>query len=141
MREYWEQMYEESYDPKLLHQLSLLLFMKRADAGAPQPGDDCDAAYASQEETARAIQAVLRIRHDFLRSKNIADMRHVLTEEERAELVKRAREEYESSDFQVQLQNRDAEKGKAKGKNFSAAGSRCSSACEQRQRKRQGQPH
>ena len=124
MRKYWEQRYDAHYDPKLLHHLSLLLFKKRKSAqpaegdsaGAPQPGSDYDTAFASQAETARAIQSVLRVRHEFLRSKNIADLRHVLTEAERGELVKRAREEYEQSEHQLALQDRDAEKGKGKGK-------------------------
>ena len=58
MREYWNQRYEGEYDPKLLDQLSRLLFMKRKraepaeedSAGAPH-----DPAFASQAETARAI--------------------------------------------------------------------------------------
>ena len=85
-------------------------------AGAPQPGSDYDTAFASQAETARAILSVLQLRHDFLKSKNIDDLRHVLTESERGELVKGARQEYEKSEQQLALQERDAEKGKAKGK-------------------------
>ena len=85
-------------------------------AGAPQPGSDYDSAFASQEETGRAILAVLRARHEFLRSKNITDLRHKLTEYERAQLVKDVRQEYEDSEEQRALQERDAAKGKAKDK-------------------------
>ena len=124
MRQYWNQRYHAEYDPKLLHHLSLLLFMKRRcaqpaegdSAGAPQPGSDYDTAFASQAETARAILSVLQVRHEFLRSKNIADLRHVLTDTQRGELVKCVRKKYEVSEQQLALQERDAEKGKAKGK-------------------------
>ena len=96
MREYWGQRYDVEYDPKLLHHLSLLLFMKRKcvqpaeddSAGAPQPGSDYDTAFASRAETARAIVSVLQVRHRFLRSKNIADLRHVFIDGERGGLVK-----------------------------------------------------
>ena len=58
MRQYWSQRYDADYDPKILHHLSLLLFMKRScaqpaegdAAGAPQPGSDYDTAFASQAE-------------------------------------------------------------------------------------------
>ena len=124
LREYWDKRYDAAYDPKLLHHLSLLLFKKRTStqpadkdpAGAPQPGSDSDTAFASQAETARAIVCVLKVRHAFLQSKNIDDTRHVLTEAERGELVRRARAEYEQSEQQLKLQERDREKGKAKGK-------------------------
>ena len=77
---------------------------------------DSDTAFASQAETVRAIQSVLRIRHDYLRSKNITNLRHVLTEPQRAELVKEVRREYEQSEEQLSLQKRDVEKAKGKGK-------------------------
>ena len=41
--------------------------------------------------------------------KNIDDLRHVLSEEERGELVRHVRKEYEQTDEQVRLQQRDAE--------------------------------
>ena len=124
MREYWDQRHDAYYDPKLLHGLSLLLFMKRKcaqpaeedSACAPQPGSDNQHAFASQERTTRGILSALRVRRAFLRSKNIDDFRHVLTEDERGELVKWARQEYERSERQLALQERDAEKGKAEGK-------------------------
>ncbi len=113
MREFWDRRYDAEYDPRLLDQLSHLLFMKRKSAQPAQ--EDNDTAFASQEETARGILSVLRVRDEFLRSKNIDDPRHVLTEDERAELVKWTRQEYERSERQLALQERDAEKGKAKG--------------------------
>ena len=117
MRDFWDQRYECEYDKKLLNQLSLLLFKKRkspqpADedrAGAPQPSSDAETAYASQAETVRAIVSVLQIRQDFLARKNIDDLRYVLSEEERGELVRHVRKEYEQTDEQVRLQQRDAE--------------------------------
>ena len=130
LRKLWDDRYDEEYDPKVLHHLSLLLFKKRkstepADtdpAGAPQHGSEYDTAFASQEETGRAILSVLKLRHDFLRSKNIDDMRYVLTEPERQELVRVARDQYEQSRQQRALQERDVEKGKARGKSAPQGG-------------------
>ena len=89
-------------------------------AGAYQPGrqddgDDQDTAFASKEETGLAILSVLQQRHDFLRYKGITDMSHILNSDERGELTKRVRDEYEKSEEQVELQDRDAAKGVAKG--------------------------
>ena len=78
---------------------------------ASQPGQAC----ASQEETWRAIRDVLELRQSYLKSKGIEDLRHVLTSDERAELTKRARDDYEDSEEQRALQEKDVEKGKAKG--------------------------
>ena len=75
-----------------------------------------DTAYASQEETGQAILCVLQVREEFLRRKNITNARRVLTPSERGELVQSARQEYEESEEQLALQERDAVKGKAAGK-------------------------
>ena len=56
-------------------------------AGSSQSGSENDFACASQAETVRAIQAVLEDRERYLKSKNIADTRYVLTNDERWELV------------------------------------------------------
>ena len=88
MKQYWNQSYYADRDPKVLHHLSLLLFMKRRcaqpagedSAGAPHPSSDSDTAFASQAETARGILSALQVRRDFLENKNLADLRHVLTE-------------------------------------------------------------
>ena len=85
-----------------------------ASAGDSQPGtmddgNDEVTAYASKEETGRAILAVLQQRHEFLQSKNIADTSHVLTSRERAEMVKLVRRKYESAEDQLRLQRRDRE--------------------------------
>ena len=112
MRQFWEERYFGDYDPKLLSHLSRLLFMKRKllePAAAPQPGEEEDyagasqpgqekevgegsAAFASQEETGRAIFSVLQRRQRFFWSKGIADVRHVLTSDERGELTKAVRQ-------------------------------------------------
>ena len=55
-------------------------------------------AFASQQETWRAIRDVLELRQIYLKSKGIEDLRHVLTSAERAELTKRVRAEHENSE-------------------------------------------
>ena len=109
--------------PQLLLHLSLILFMKRNSAppgehessGAPEPGSDDDTAFAPQAETGRAISNALQIRHEFLWRKNIADLRHVLSESERGELVKGARSVYENTAEQLALQAQDRVKWQEKG--------------------------
>ncbi len=82
--------------------------------------DEDSTAFASQEETRQAILSVLKLRQNFLHSKGIDDMAHVLTNDERGELVKSARFSYETSEEQLHLQTRDQENGLAKGKTLSA---------------------
>ncbi len=114
MREFWDQSHDDGYDPKVLLHLSRLLFMKRKDA---QPAEeDVGTAFASQQETARAIASVLRVRHDFLRSNKIDDPRHVLTDSERQELVQRVQKAYWQTPRQRQLERRDAAAAEAAGK-------------------------
>ena len=128
MRHFWDERYEIPYDPALFHHLRTLLFMKRKShtdttgyaTGASQPGNmnDIDeemTAYASEEETYRAIREVLQHRQTFLVINNIADMHHILTSDERADIVKTLRHTYEESREQIILQDRDVEKGLAKG--------------------------
>jgi len=79
-------------------------------------------AFASQQETWRAIRDVLELRQSYLKSKGIEDLRHVLTSDERAELTKRVRAEYENSEEQRDLQDTDVDKGKAKGKGCEGKG-------------------
>ena len=69
--------------------------------------DDDSTAFASREETGRAILKVLLLRQTFLQSKGIADIRHVLTAPERGELTKAARQKYEETEEQRLLQARD----------------------------------
>jgi hypothetical protein len=83
--------------------------------------EDCT-AFASQEETRQAILSVLQLRQVFLQGKDIEDLRHVLTPDERGELAKSARKAYEMSVEQLDLQTRDEEKGSAKGKPPAAKG-------------------
>eukprot|EP00959_Pyramimonas_sp_CCMP1952_P356459 7464944-Pyramimonas_sp.AAC.1 len=99
--------------------------MKRKSAERDAAEGDADTAYASQEETARAILSVLRVRQQFLQSKGAVDMRHVLTDDQRRELVQRVRQEREQSDHQRALQQRDADEGKAsKGREEAGKGSK-----------------
>ena len=117
MKHFWEDTYDTGYDEDLLSQLARLLFMNRKrveSADASQLG----LAFASQQETWRAIRDVLELRQIYLKSKGIEDLRHVLTSAERAELTKRVRAEYENSEEQRALQDTDVDKGKAKGKGW-----------------------
>ena len=118
MRQFWADTYDTGYDEDVLSQLARLLFMKRkrVESGvASQIG----LAFASQEETWRAIRNVLELRQSYLKSKGIEDLRHVPTSDE---LTKRARADYEASEEQRALQARDVEKGKAKGKRWGGKG-------------------
>jgi hypothetical protein len=121
MKHLWEETYDTGYDEDLLSQLARLVFMNRKrveSADASQLG----LAFASQQETWRAIRDVLELRQSYLKSKGIEDLRHVLTSDERAELTKRVRAEYENSEEQRALQDTDADKGKAKGKGWEGKG-------------------
>ena len=105
MRMWWEQRYDSEYDPKLLHHVSLLLFKKRK---SPQPtNEDDETAFASQAETYRAIVSVLEMRREFLASKDINNLDHVLNETERREIVQHARAQYEHTDDQIARQQAD----------------------------------
>ena len=106
-------MYAEDYDPQIIHHLSQLLFMKRKSAS---PAGHSHTAFAPEAETARAILSVLRVRRAFLETKNIHDLGHELTEPERGEISKRARDVYEATPPQLALQDRDRDKGIAKSK-------------------------
>ena len=115
IKQFWADTYDTGYDEDLLSHLARILFMKRKrvePADASQLGHAC----ASQEETWRAIRDVLELRQSYLKSKGIEDLRHVLTNDERNELTKRARADYEDSEEQRILQDLDIKKGKAEGK-------------------------
>ena len=125
MKQLWEERYDYQYNQEITSQLNHVLFLKRKPlknaAGAFQPGkehevDEDSTAFASEEETRQGILSVLQLRHAFLYRKDIEDLRHVLTPFERSELAKSAREAYEMSGEQLDLQARDEEKGSAKGK-------------------------
>ena len=89
-----------------------------ADASQLGDGDEehQSNAFASQEETCRAIRDVLELRQSYLKSNGIDNLRHVLTSDESAELVGRVRTEYEETEEQRALQDKDVKKGKAIGK-------------------------
>ena len=65
--------------------LTRLLFLKRKSAERDSAEGGSDTAFASQGETGRAILSVLRVHQQFLQSKSIIDMRHVLTDDQRRE--------------------------------------------------------
>ena len=115
MQQFWESSYDTCYDKAVLKQLSHILSLKRKQiqsADASQLGH----AFASQEETWRAIRDVIELRQSYLKSKGIDYLRHVLTSDERAELTKRARADYEDSEAQRILHDLDIGKGNAEGK-------------------------
>ena len=115
MKQFWADTYGTGDDEDLLRHLARLLFKKRKrveSADSIQLGHAC----ASQEETWRAIRNVLELRQSYLKSKGIEDLHHVLTSDERNELIKRARADYEDSEAQRILHDLDIEKGKGKGK-------------------------
>jgi hypothetical protein len=131
MRQMWEVRYDVEYEPKIISQLSRVLFLKRKpldnSAGASQPGkehelDEDSTAFASQEETRQAILSVLKLRQVFLQGKDIDNLCHILSPDERGELAKSARMAYEMSVEQLDLQLRDEEKASAKGKPLAAKG-------------------
>ena len=99
MKQFWADTYDTGHDDDLRSHLARILFMKRKrveSADASQLGLAC----ASQEETWRAIRDVLELRQSYLKSKGIKDLRHVLTSDERIELTKRAKADYEDSEEQ-----------------------------------------
>ena len=115
MKQFWADTYGTGHDEHLLSHLARILFMKRkrVESGdASQLGQAC----ASQEETWRAIRDVLELRLSYLKSKGIEDLHHVLTNDERNELIKRARADYEDSEEQRSLHDLDIKKGKHEGR-------------------------
>ncbi len=106
MKRYWDHGHDEQYDPKVMRHLSRVLFKNRKDTRPHE--EDRGMAFASQQETARAIAAAIRSRQEFLSFKNIDHPRHVLTGPERQELVVRAREVYAQTPLQRELEQRDA---------------------------------
>ena len=130
MRHWWKETIGTGYDDKLLGQLTRLLFKKRKSvetADASQP----DSAFAPQEETWRAIRDVLELRRRYLKRKGIKDPLYVLNSRQRAEFTQGARKEYEESEEQQVLQNRDMAKGWGKGLRFMRGrGFRCRGASQ-----------
>ena len=121
MKQFWADTYGTGHDEDLLSHLARILFMRRrrVESGdASQPDQAC----ASQEETWRAIRDVLELRQSYLKSKGIEDLRHVLTKDERKELSKRAKADYEDSEEQRSLQDLDIKKGKDEGREYMGGG-------------------
>ena len=121
MKQFWADTYDTGHDDDLRSHLARILFMKRKrveSADASQLGHAC----ASKEETWRAIRDVLELRQSYLKSKGIKDLSHVLTSDERMELTKRARADYEDSEEQRKLRALDISNGKARGKQWEGKG-------------------
>ena len=101
----WNRSYSDEYDENTLNQLAKLPFAQRkrqgASVGAPQPSGMGD------EETSRAILGVMKQRQAFLDRKGITGKGYRLTPEERSEMVKEVRDEFEMTEEQLELQLRD----------------------------------
>ena len=115
MRKAWEDNCDPAwgeYDANTLGALSKILFLKkRIESAGSQIAwllDDQMSSVASQEQTAKTILEVLEQRRVFLRDKNITDMRHVLTPQERGEIASKVRGLYDDSPEQQKLRERDA---------------------------------
>ena len=87
---------------------------QRASAGAPQPGgmgdeDDEVTAYASVEDTKKAILGVLKQRHAFLGRKGITDKGYRRTPKERGAMATHVRDKFGMTVEHRELQRRDLE--------------------------------
>ena len=68
---------------------------------------ELDHAFASEQETFRAIRDVLERRQIYLQSKGIKNLGHKMGEDQRAEFCKEVREEYENLEDQQTRQAND----------------------------------
>ena len=89
MKQFWKDSFDTVNDEDVISQLARRLFTSRKrveSAENVQLGHDGvghhSNAFASQEETWRAIRGVLELRHKYLESKGIAGRVYVLTGEE-----------------------------------------------------------
>ena len=95
MKTYWQAFSNTPYNEDVLKRLSHVLFMKRKEVGSDGAGE-LDHAFASEQETFRAIRGVLERRRIYLQSKGIKNLGHKMDEDQRAEFCKEVREEYEN---------------------------------------------
>ncbi len=113
MKNAWDQSHEQHHSPHVREHLRRAIFRKRRSSQPAAEG--VGSAFVSQEETMRAIASVLRIRHEFLRRKNIHDNHHVFANYERKELLKDVREAYWQTPRQRILEQRDVAAPEAAG--------------------------
>ena len=109
MREFWEQTDGTELDKDLEDlrwHLGRILFLQRKRVGSTD-ASQLGLAFASQERTCRAIQDVLELRQSYLRSNGIELVFNSLSNKQRVGLVERAREQFENSQEQRDLEIRD----------------------------------
>ena len=109
MREFWDQTDGTELDKDLEDlrwHLGRILFLQRKRVGSTD-ASQLGLAFASQERTCRAIQDVLELRQSYLRSNGIELVFNSLSNKQRVELVERAREQFENSQEQRDLEVRD----------------------------------
>ena len=109
MREFWEQTDGTELDKDLEDlrwHLGRILFLQRKRVGSTD-ASQLGLAFAPQERTCRAIQDVLELRQSYLRSNGIELVFNSLSNKQRVELVERAREQFENSQEQRDLEIRD----------------------------------
>ena len=109
MREFWKQTNGTGLDKDLEDlrwHLGRILFLQRKRVGSTD-ASQLGLAFASQERTCRAIQDVLELRQSYLRSNGIELVFNSLSNKQRVELVERAREQFENSQEQQDLERRD----------------------------------
>ena len=108
MKMYWQAFSNAPYNEDVLKQLSHVLFMKRKEVRSDGAGE-LDHAFASEQETFRALRDVLERRQIYFQSKGIKNLDHKMDEDQRAEFCKEVREEYENLEDQQTRQAHDKE--------------------------------
>ena len=106
MQEFWTLHYGTDCDQSVLEVLNRLLFMKRK-RGAVTDASRHGLAFASQEETWRAIKRVLDRRQKYLERIGINEVNHHMNEEQKAEFCKLEREVFHTSGEQKKRQASD----------------------------------
>ena len=106
MQEFWTLHYGTDCDQSVLEVLNRLLFMKRK-RGVVTDASRLGLAFASQEETWRAIKRVLDHRQKYLKSIGINEVDHHMNEEQKAEFCKLEREVFQMSVEQKKRQASD----------------------------------
>ena len=82
MKTYWREFSNTASHKDVLKQFSHVLFMKRKEVRSDGAGE-LDHAFASEQETFRAIRDVLERRQIYLQSKGIKNLGHKMDEDQR----------------------------------------------------------
>jgi len=106
MQQFWNERYGTNCDPTVVEQVGRLLFLKRK-RGAVTDASRRGLAFASQEETWRAIKRVLDRRQKYLKRIGINEVDHHMNEEQKAEFCKLEREVFHTSGEQKKRQALD----------------------------------